>query len=73
MKIIRDVANNLTVDSQRELKFPYYEKIKNSFYVDDKYCKFILSRKWYLKNISDGDEDISCLYKRQTQICCLYI
>ncbi|ANE32469.1 Uncharacterised protein [Campylobacter hyointestinalis] len=49
MKIIRDVVSNLTVDSQRELKFPYYEKIKNSFYVDDKYCKFILSRKWYLK------------------------
>ncbi len=31
MKIIRDVASNLTVDSQRELKFPYYEKIKIAF------------------------------------------
>lgn len=56
MKIIRDVASNLTVDSQRELKFPYYEKIKNSFCVDDNIVNLFFLENGILKNISDGDE-----------------
>ena len=49
MKIIRDVASNLTVDSQRELKFPYYEKIKNSFCVDDNILNLFFLENGILK------------------------
>ncbi|OCR87738.1 hypothetical protein CFT12S00416_07885 [Campylobacter fetus subsp. testudinum] len=62
MEIIRGVISNLTVDSQRESKFPYYERTRKiSFYINDKYCEFMIPAKSYLKNINDGDEvAVSC-------------